>query len=305
MESQIVWFTGMSGAGKTTLCHSLAERLRFLSYQVQIIDGDEVRKDLCADLSFSNDDRIENVRRISHVATLIARNGSIVLVAAISPFRSMREAARKTIAESITHFCEVFVNAPLSVCEERDVKGLYRRARDGEIPNFTGIGSTYEPPLSPDVICETALETVTESTEKVLEIVLGQRLSRSNDTPPQRLNRRTLAVDFDGVIAEYNGWLGRGVLGEPRQDVVEALRILASEGWKIIVYTTRHPGDVIQHLRACSVPFDEINRNSDYQNDGSKPVATVYWDDRALRYSGNAMNDLELIRSFRTWSGRK
>jgi adenylylsulfate kinase len=305
MESQVVWFTGMSGAGKTTLCHSLAERLRRRSYQIQILDGDEMRKNLCAGLGFSTDDRIENVRRISYVATLIARSGTIVLIALISPLRSMRETARRTITESITHFCEVFVDAPLSVCEGRDVKGLYRRARDGEIPNFTGIGSPYEPPLCPEVICHTAVETVAESTDKVLEAVLTQRLPRHSGVLPQRNKRRTLAVDFDGVIADYDGWRGREVLGKPRQDVVKALQVLATEGWKIIVHTTRHPEDIIHHLQAYCVPFDEINKNSDYHNEGNKPVATVYWDDRALHYSGNAMDDLELIRTFRTWSGRE
>ena len=146
------------------------------------------------------------------------------------------------------------------------------------------------------MICHTALETVAESTNIVLEAVLTQRLSRHNEVLPLRNERRSLAVDFDGVIADYDGWRGREVLGRPRQDVVKALRILAAEGWKIIVYTTRHSEDIIQHLQACDVPFDEINRNSDYQNQGNKPVATVYWDDRALRYSGNAMDDLELIR---------
>jgi len=304
MESQVVWFSGLSGAGKTTLCHSAAERLRLLNCHVQILDGDEMRKELCADLSFSNDDRIENVRRIACVSALIARNGTIVLVALISPLRSMRDGARQTITKSVTHFCEVYVDAPLSVCEERDVKGLYKRVREGQILNFTGVGSPYEPPLAPDVTCHTALESVAESTDKILEAVLTQRLSGRDELPLTPRARPTLAVDFDGVIADYDGWRGRKVLGKPRQDVVKALRILATEGWKIIVHTTRHPLEIIDHLQAHSVPFDEINRNSDYQNDGNKPVATVYWDDRALRYSGSAIDDLDLIRSFRTWSGR-
>ena len=115
----------------------------------------------------------------------------------------------------------------------------------------------------------------------------------------------TVAVDFDGVLAEYEGWQGESVLGSPRLDVVEALSVLRSEGWRIIVHTTRGTHEVEAYLRAHDIPYDEINRNSQYSNAGPKPVATVYWDDRALRYSGNARADLDLIREFKTWNGRK
>lgn len=118
-------------------------------------------------------------------------------------------------------------------------------------------------------------------------------------------SRRTLAVDFDGVIAEYDGWKGVGVLGTPRQDVVEAMRTLQREGWKIVIHTTRGESEIGAYLQEHGVPCDEINRNSDYRTQGIKPVADVYWDDRAVRYSGDARKDLELIRNFRTWSGRE
>ena len=118
-------------------------------------------------------------------------------------------------------------------------------------------------------------------------------------------SRRTLAVDFDGVIADYDGWKGVGVLGSPRQDVVEAMRTLHREGWKIVIHTTRGESEIGEYLQKHGIPCDEINRNSDYRTQGSKPVADVYWDDRALRYSGDARTDLELIRNFRTWSGRE
>ena len=122
-----------------------------------------------------------------------------------------------------------------------------------------------------------------------------------------RLNnsRRTIAVDFDGVIAEYDGWKGMGELGPPRADVREALRVLQAEGWKIVIYTTRGTEEIADYLVKHGIPHDEINRNSDYKTQGVKPVADVYWDDRALWYSGDAKKDLELIRSFRTWSGRE
>jgi adenylylsulfate kinase len=301
MQSQVVWFTGLSGAGKTTLCQSVAKELSRRSHRVQVLDGDDMREHLCADLSFSTADRIENVRRISYVAELLAKHDVIVLVALISPLRSMREVARKTA----THFCEVFVDAPVSVCEGRDVKGLYKGAREGKVADFTGISSLYEPPLAPEVICHTTVENVLECTAKVLDTVLAQRSTVPTPEPEERQRRPSLAVDFDGVIADYDGWRGHGVIGKPRADVVHALRLLAAEGWKIIVHTTRSAEEIAAYLQVFAIPFEEINRNSDYRNAGAKPVATVYWDDRALRYSGSAMEDLELIRNFRTWSGRR
>ena len=123
----------------------------------------------------------------------------------------------------------------------------------------------------------------------------------------QRLNnsRRTIAVDFDGVIAEYDGYKGWGVLGEPRSDVLEVLCVLRSEGWKIVIHTTRGEQEISGYLTQHGIPFDEINRNSDYETVGPKPVADLYWDDRAISYSGDARRDLGFIRSFKTWSGRK
>ncbi len=116
---------------------------------------------------------------------------------------------------------------------------------------------------------------------------------------------RTIAVDFDGVIANYDGYKGYGVLGEPRLDVREALLQLKSEGWKIVIHTTRGEDEVRDYLRANRIPFDEFNRNSDYKTAGHKPVADVYWDDRAVCYSGDASRDLDHIRNFRTWSDRE
>lgn len=118
-------------------------------------------------------------------------------------------------------------------------------------------------------------------------------------------SRRTIAVDFDGVIADYEGYKGPGVLGTPRMDVIEAMRTLQSEGWKIVINTTRGESEIRPYLALHQVPHDEINRNSDYTTAGPKPVADVYWDDRAFCYSGDARKDLDLIRNFRTWSGRE
>lgn len=118
-------------------------------------------------------------------------------------------------------------------------------------------------------------------------------------------SKRTIAVDFDGVIADYDGYKGPGVLGAPRMDVISAMRTLHSEGWKIVINTTRGEAEISAYLQQHQIPHDEINRNSDYTTGGSKPVADVYWDDRALCYTGDATRDLDSIRKFRTWSGRE
>ena len=159
-----VWFTGLSGAGKTTITRAVEQVLRDEGYGIEILDGDLIRENLTKGLGFSKEDRDENIRRIGFVSQLLTRNGVIVLVSAISPYRAVREEVRGKIGQ----FVEVFVNAPLSTCEERDVKGLYKKARSGEIKQFTGISDPYEPPLNPEVECRTDLETLDESVSKVL-----------------------------------------------------------------------------------------------------------------------------------------
>jgi adenylylsulfate kinase len=160
----VIWLTGLSSAGKTTLGKDLLERLRAQGKNVEMLDGDVIRQQICKDLGFSRADRDENVRRIAFVADLLARNGIIVIVSAISPYR----AARDEVRHRTPKFIEVYVNAPLEVCELRDVKGLYKKARAGEIREFTGIDDAYEPPLQPEVECRTDLESVEESIEKIL-----------------------------------------------------------------------------------------------------------------------------------------
>jgi adenylylsulfate kinase len=159
-----IWFTGLSGAGKTTIRMAVEQELRARGLKVEVLDGDIVRENLTRGLGFSKEDRDENIRRIGFVAHLLSRNEVIVLVSAISPYRNIREEVR----ERIGNFVEIFVNAPLTVCEERDVKGLYKKARAGEIKQFTGIDDPYEAPLNPEVECRTDLESLEESVEKVL-----------------------------------------------------------------------------------------------------------------------------------------
>lgn len=159
-----VWMTGLSGAGKSTITQALAQRLRDRSYKLEVLDGDIVRTNLTKGLGFSKEDRDTNIRRIGFVSHLLTRNGVIVLVSAISPYRAVRDEVRSQIGD----FVEVYVSAPLDVCESRDVKGLYKRARAGEIKQFTGIDDPYEPPLTPEVNCETHTETVEQSVDKVI-----------------------------------------------------------------------------------------------------------------------------------------
>jgi adenylylsulfate kinase len=159
-----VWLTGLSGAGKSTITDALELKLRAMGTKLEVLDGDVVRTNLTKGLGFSKEDRDENIRRIGFVSNLLTRNGVIVLVSAISPYREIREEVRGKIGD----FIEVYVSAPLEVCEARDVKGLYKKARSGEIANFTGITDPYEPPSNPEVNCETHQETLDESVDKVL-----------------------------------------------------------------------------------------------------------------------------------------
>jgi adenylylsulfate kinase len=158
-----IWLTGLSGAGKTTITQALEQKLLAEGYDIEVLDGDVVRTNLTKGLGFSKADRDENIRRIGFVANLLTRHGVIVLVSAISPYREIREEVKQKIGS----FMEVFVNAPLNVCEERDVKGLYQQARKGEIKGFTGIDDPYEAPLDPEVECRTDLEELEESVAKV------------------------------------------------------------------------------------------------------------------------------------------
>lgn len=161
----VIWFTGLSGSGKTTIAHEVEERLLDAGVPVEVLDGDVVRENLSKGLGFSKEDRDTNIRRIAFVAHLLQRNGVFVLTAAISPYRSVRDEARSMIKD----FVEVYAEAPLEVCEERDVKGLYAKARAGQIKGFTGIDDPYEAPLAAEVVCATDKESVEQSAAKVID----------------------------------------------------------------------------------------------------------------------------------------
>jgi adenylylsulfate kinase len=159
-----VWTTGLSGSGKTTIARELERQLRERGVKVEILDGDVVRTNLSKGLGFSKEDRDINIRRIGFVANLLSRNGVIAITAAISPYRAVRDEVRA----GTERFIEVYVKAPIEVCESRDVKGMYAKARAGEIKGFTGIDDPYEEPATPEVVCETDHENVAESVAKIV-----------------------------------------------------------------------------------------------------------------------------------------
>lgn len=171
-RSVILWFTGLSGAGKSSLAHAVEERLHESSCHTFVFDGDNVRHGLCADLAFSIEDRVENIRRVGEMAKLFLEAGVIVLTAFISPFNADRARVRSLVQHG--ELIEIYCDCPLEVCEDRDVKGLYKRARAGEIKDFTGISSPYEVPLNPELVVDTGALTLDESATKVIEFLLGR-----------------------------------------------------------------------------------------------------------------------------------
>jgi len=170
--SGVFWFTGLSGSGKSTIANEFAKLLHTQGIRTYILDGDNIRHGLNKDLGFTDADRVENIRRIAEVACLMAEAGIIVLTAFISPFRAEREMARSLFDDG--DFIEVFVNTPLAVCEARDPKGLYKKARRGELPNFTGIDSPYEAPITPEI----HLDQVDKSAAETAEILFALAQSK-------------------------------------------------------------------------------------------------------------------------------
>ncbi len=168
-RSALLWFTGLSGAGKSTLAHAVEERLHGMGCRSYVLDGDNVRHGLCGDLGFSHADRSENIRRIGEVSKLFVDAGVIVLTAFISPFRADRERVRGLMMPG--DFLEIYCRCPVEVCEARDTKGLYRRARAGEVPEFTGISSPYEEPAASELAVDTGSRKLEECVEEVLALL--------------------------------------------------------------------------------------------------------------------------------------
>ena len=170
----ILWFTGLSGSGKSTLAHSVEKALYDLGCRTYVFDGDNVRHGLCADLGFSRKDREENIRRIGEMSRLFIDAGVIALAAFISPFQADRERVRKLVAEG--DFIEIYCHCPLEVCEQHDVKGLYQKARQGKIAEFTGISSPYEAPENPELVIDTANQPLEACVENIMQFLAEHRI---------------------------------------------------------------------------------------------------------------------------------
>lgn len=176
--SLILWFTGLPCSGKSTLANEVEKRLISSGVRTFILDGDNVRMGLCKDLGFSEADRAENIRRIGEVSKLFVQAGCIVLSAFVSPYRRDRDAVRALVDEG--EFVEVFVSAPLEVCEQRDVKGLYKKAREGVIKGFTGIDDPYEAPLKPEIVIETDKMTLEKGADYIISYLAAKKVLNSN-----------------------------------------------------------------------------------------------------------------------------
>ena len=173
-KSVVIWLTGLSGSGKSTLAHSVEEELYNLGCRTYVLDGDNVRHGLSSNLTFSDDDRKENIRRIGEVAKLMMEAGVIAITAFISPFNKDRNLVRQLLPQG--DFIEIFCKASLETCELRDVKGLYKRARSGEIKNYTGVDSPYEAPDNPELVIDTESESLEESVAKVIDFLKSKEI---------------------------------------------------------------------------------------------------------------------------------
>ncbi|MBT5229357.1 MAG: adenylyl-sulfate kinase [Methylococcales bacterium] len=171
-KSSVLWFTGLSGSGKSTLAHAVEERLHQMGCSTTVLDGDNVRHGLCGDLGFSNEDRVENIRRIGEVTKLFVEAGVIVLTAFISPFKADRQKVRGLLPHG--DFFEIYCQCSLEVCEQRDVKGLYAKARAGEIKDFTGVSSVYEEPVKPHLTVSTETIPLEDCVDNVINFLVSQ-----------------------------------------------------------------------------------------------------------------------------------
>ena len=244
-----LWFTGMSGAGKSTIANAITPRLKALGKRVEILDGDEVRTNLSKGLGFSREDRDTNIRRIGYVAHLLTRNGAVAITAAISPYRAIRNEVRGRIGD----FVEVYVKCPLDTLIARDVKGLYKKALAGEIKEFTGVSDPYEEPLHPEVVVETDHETVEESVNKILARLQGLGFISHDGLGPiaphggQLVNRLVTGGRRDTLLAKARS-LPRVQLDERAQSDVEMIAVGAFSPLRGFLGAADYR-EVIEHMR--------------------------------------------------------
>jgi adenylyl-sulfate kinase len=280
-SSPVIWLTGLSGSGKSTIGNALEQALFELGIKTQVLDGDNIRMGLNKDLTFSDDDRKENMRRISEVAKLFSESGTLTITAFISPFREERIKCKDIIGED--NFIEVFIDADLSVCEDRDPKGLYKKARAGEIPNFTGIDSPYEIPTKPDLTINSSDYSVEDCVEQILLYLEGREIIGHRPKEIKNLDKKdVLAIDFDGVIHKYSkGFQGLdNAYDPPMEGAKESLEELKRLGYKLKILSSRPKSAIYPWLEKYGMDhlIDEVSNH--------KFPATVYIDDRGFHFEG-------------------
>ena len=278
-KSPVIWLTGLSGSGKSTIANRLEEILFEKGIKTQVLDGDNVRIGLNKDLGFSDKDRVENMRRIAETAKLFSDSGTLTITAFISPFENERQNCYDLIG--FDNVIEVFVNTTLKTCEERDPKGLYKKARKGEIKNFTGIDSTYDKPIiSNGLEIITDNETIDESVNRIVDYLEINNWIKSTKEISNLDKKKTISVDFDGVIHKYSkGFQGlENIYDGLMEGCVESLKELHDKGFKLKILSSR-PKEVIEPWL--------VKNNIDYLFDGvsnHKFPATIYIDDRGYHF---------------------
>ena len=286
-KAAVLWFTGLSGSGKSTLANTVELLLFRKGYQTQVLDGDNVRMGLNKDLGFSPDDRKENIRRVGEVANLFKEAGTLVCTAFISPYHADRDLVRDVVGED---FIEVYVDASLEVCEARDPKGLYKKARSGEIPNFTGVSAPYEKPRNPEIVINTNSRSIEDCAGEIVRHLESQGYFNTVDEVNVLDKKRTIAIDFDGVIHQYSQGF-RGLMNaydDPMPGVEEALQKFKSAGKRLVVMSSRPAAVIDDWLKEHSLDqyFDTISN--------FKIPANIYIDDRGYKFINweHTVNDI-------------
>ncbi len=278
-QSPVLWLTGLSGSGKSTIANELESRLFTSNIRTHVLDGDNVRMGLNKDLGFSDEGRKENIRRISEVANLFSDSGTLTITAFISPFEEDRNSAREIIGED--NFIEIFIDTDLEICEERDPKGLYKKARAGEITNFTGIDSPYESPTNPSLCIDAGNNTVENCVNTIIDYLTENKFIGSSLKEVSNLDKRkTVSIDFDGVIHKYSkGFQGLdNAYDPPMDDAIESMERLVEEGFIIKILSSRPKEVIYPWLEKYGISHlvSEVSNH--------KFPATIYIDDRGYHF---------------------